>query len=117
MDPAPINGRGGLEAEWRGCVWLNPPYGRRNGIIPWLNKFLQHGHGVALVPNRTAAAWFQNFASHCDVLVFVAGKTKFLRPDGSLGASPGYGNVLAAIGPAAPLLVNSKVRGLRLTSC
>lgn len=91
-------GRGSLERTWRGFVWMNPPFGGRNGYRPWAKKFIAHGNGVALAPNRTGAPWWQEFARECDSLLFVTPKIKFLRPDGSEGKSPGYGSVLMAIG-------------------
>src|ERR1700744_2510086 len=48
---------GSLGAEWGGFVWMNPPFGGRNGLEPWLEKFISHGNGVALVPDRTSAPW------------------------------------------------------------
>ena len=69
----------GLDRDWHGSVWLNPPYGGRNGIIPWLKKLAEHGNGIALVPNRTATDRFQEFAYHADAVLFVRGKIKFIR--------------------------------------
>lgn len=91
-------GRSSLERAWRGFIWMNPPFGGRNGYRPWAKKFIAHGNGVALAPNRTGAPWWQEFARECDSLLFVTPKIKFLRPDGSEGKSPGYGSVLMAIG-------------------
>ena len=100
---------------WRGPVWLNPPFGGRNGIRPWLEQFSEVRDGITIVPNRTGAAWWQDFAQQADGLLFVRGKIRFLRPDGSEGASPGYGNVLMAYGPKmAGALRASAVRGIRL---
>ncbi len=88
----------GLGIEWEGRVWLNPPYGGRNGIRPWLEKLMAHGDGIALVPNRTATEWWQDAAIAADGVLFVKHKIKFFRADGSEGKSPGYGNVLLAYG-------------------
>lgn len=43
-----------LEREWKGFVWMNPPFGGRNGIVPWLDKIYDHGNGIALTPDRTS---------------------------------------------------------------
>lgn len=105
---------GGLEADWYGPVWLNPPFGGRNGIRPWLDRLARHGHGIAIVPNRTATDWWQDAASAADALLFVRKKIRFLRPDGSEGVSPGYGNVLMAFGrDMAEALRASEIRGIR----
>lgn len=103
-----------LSQVWQGATWLNPPFGARNGIRPWLQKLATHGNGMALVPNRTGSDWWQDFAQQADALLFVRGKVKFLRPDGTEGESPGYGNVLMAFGRAmAGALRSSRIGGFR----
>jgi hypothetical protein len=47
---------------------MNPPFGPRNGIVPWLEKFFAHGNGIALVPDRTSAPWWQRFAPKAAVI-------------------------------------------------
>ena len=89
-----------LRQEWEGFVWMNPPYGGRNSLLPWLDKFFAHGCGVALVPDRTSAPWFQEAFPKSDLALFVP-KIKFERPDGSLGKSPSNGSVLMAAGHTA----------------
>lgn len=88
-----------LEREWRGFVWMNPPFGGRNGIVPWLNKFFDHGNGVALTPDRTSAPWWQAFARRADAILFVHSKLKFIGADGQPGMSPAQGTTLFASGP------------------
>jgi len=92
-------GTEGLERPWDGFVWLNPPFGGRNGILPWLVKFIGHANGIALTPDRTSAPWFQWSARHMHAVLFLSPKVKFERPDGSLGKSPSTGTALMAIGP------------------
>lgn len=95
-------------------MWLNPPFGGRNGIRPWLEKLAVHGDGIALVPNRTGADWWQDYAEWADALLFVRGKIRFLKPDGTVGPSPGYGNVLMAFGrKMAGALYASRIGGFR----
>lgn len=91
----------GLRCEWSGLVWMNPPFGGRNGQVPWLEKFIEHGNGIALVAARTSSGWFHNLVPKFDALLFPRGKTKFVRPDGSIGGSPGTGVVLLAMGEIA----------------
>lgn len=97
-DPAPPRGRGGLEREWRGFVWLNPPFGGRNGIVPWLDKFIAHGNGVCLVPDRTSAPWWQAWAPRMSLVLFVSPKIKFIDANGNPGRSPAQGTCLGAMG-------------------
>lgn len=89
---------GSLERDWDGFVWMNPPFGARNGLVPWLMKFFGHRNGVALVPDRTSAPWWQQFAPAADKILFVAPKIKFIGADGNAGKSPAQGTCLLAVG-------------------
>lgn len=86
-----------LLCEWEGFVWMNPPFGGRNGIEPWLAAFFGHGNGVALTPDRTSAPWFQKWAPRAWSMLFLP-KVKFERPDGTVGKSPSTGTTLWASG-------------------
>lgn len=89
----------GLLQQWRGFVWMNPPFGRGDAAkLTWMLPFFDHGNGVALTPDRTSAPWFQECWPHADACLFVAPKIKFIRPDGSLGEQPGNGTCLWAAG-------------------
>lgn len=87
-----------LELDWTGFVWGNFPFGGRNGLAPWLDKFFAHGNGIALTPDRTSAPWFQAAWPNADAVLFVREKIKFIRPDGSIGKQPGTGTALWAVG-------------------
>lgn len=87
----------GLDLWWEGFVWMNPPYGGRNSITPWLTRFFAHGNGIALTPDRTSAPWFQDVWELADLVMFTR-KIRFLRPDGSEGKSPSNGTALWAVG-------------------
>jgi hypothetical protein len=87
-----------LEREWRGFVWMNAPFGGRNGLAPWLEKFTHHRNGVALVPDRTSAPWWQTYAPRADQVLFVAPKIRFIGADGKSGTSPAQGTTLLAFG-------------------
>ena len=91
----------GLCCDWHGKVWMNPPFGHQRQKMQWLEKFFRHGNGVALLPDRTSAPWFQKYVPLSDAVCFVSPKVKFERPDGTLGASPGTGTVLLASGASA----------------
>jgi len=90
-----------IQCDWHGFVWMNPPFGHQSTKRLWLQKFFNHGHGIALAPDRTSAPWFQEFAPLSGALLFVAPKIKFERPDGSVGEQPGTGTVLLAAGDRA----------------
>jgi hypothetical protein len=93
--------REGLTQPWSGFVWLNPPFGTRNGIVPWLEKFFEHGHGVALTPDRTSAPWWQTYAPRSDAILFVSPKIRFIGADGEPGRSPAQGTCLLGAGSRA----------------
>jgi hypothetical protein len=88
-----------LSKTWDGFVWMNPPFGARNGLVPWLAKFFDHDNGIALVPDRTSAPWWQQFAPRARLILFVAPKIKFIGSTGKPGASPAQGTCLMGVGP------------------
>lgn len=103
-----------LERSWGGAfVWMNPPFGGRNGIDPWLEKFWLNGRGIALAPDRTSAPWYQKWAPKMDCVLFVNGKLKFLDVNWRPGESPAQGTVLMACGEQAiAALYRAEERGL-----
>lgn len=104
-----------LSREWRGFVWMNPPFGHQRTKMEWLQKFFSHGNGIALMPDRTSAPWWQFYAYEADAILFVAGKIKFERPDGSVGESPGTGTCLLAKGKRAVEALKRSGLGIVMT--
>jgi hypothetical protein len=100
-----------LEKPWEGFIWMNPPFGHQRTKRQWLNRFFEHGNGIALLPDRTSAPWWQEAAPRADAILFVSPKVKFERPDGTLGKSPGTGTALFACGATA---LEAFTRGHRL---
>lgn len=80
---------------------MNPPFGKRYGHIPWLKKFFDHGNGIAIVRAYTSSSWWHDYVLYADAILFPRGKTKFIRPDGSMGKQPGHGVALLGIGKRA----------------
>jgi hypothetical protein len=103
-------GADSLSKPWGGFIWMNPPFGGRNGLVPWLNRFFEHGNGIALVPDRTSAPWWQAAARQADSVLFVDGKIKFERPDGSVGRQPGNGTCLMAVGDKGRIALRAAER-------
>ncbi|MFG6514454.1 DNA N-6-adenine-methyltransferase [Sulfitobacter sp. TB366] len=99
-------GESGLEMPWSGFVWMNPPFGHQRHKRQWLARFFEHGNGIALVPDRTSAPWFQEYAPRADAICWVAPKIKFERADGSRGDSPGTGTALLAAGYRAAVALD-----------
>jgi hypothetical protein len=49
----------------------------------------------------TSTGWFHDLALRAESMLFPRGKTKFIRPDGSIGRTPGHGVVLLGRGARA----------------
>ena len=64
----------GLETEWAGRVWMNPLY---SDPLPWIDKFIAHGNGVALVPTSTGR-WMLKFWD-CEASWLMLQPIKFVR--------------------------------------
>jgi hypothetical protein len=77
---------------------MNAPFGGRGELEPWLKKFVAHGDGIALVPDRTSAPWWQIYVPQAELVLFVRPKIKFLDANGTPGKSPAQGTCLLAIG-------------------
>lgn len=99
-----------LETRWQGFVWMNPPFGGQNGLVPWLDKFFAHGNGIALVPDRTSSRWWQAAVRQADSTLFVDGQIKFERPDGTVGRSPSVGTCLMAVGDKGRIALRAAER-------
>jgi phage N-6-adenine-methyltransferase len=81
----------GLEQDWRGTVWLNPPYAQ-----PFIENFadkmiaeikaLHVTSAIMLTHNYTDTAWFHKLAAGADAICFTKGRIRFEAPDGTLAA-------------------------------
>lgn len=105
----------GLEADWEGRVWLNPPYGRKTGI--WMKKLADHGCGTALIPARTDTQFFQEqvFAKATGIL-FLRGRIHFCDSTGKgYEHNSGAPSCLVAYGREDwDILQYSKLKGIRI---
>jgi len=91
-----------LTRQWTGFIWMNPPFKERNGLIPWLDKFFLHHNGIALIPDRTSAPWWQEYVSKSNAVLFVNGKIRFIEANTmQQGSTPAQGSCLIAAGNLA----------------
>ncbi len=89
----------GLALPWEGMVWLNPPY---SDAAPWLAKLSEHGRGISLVFARTETRmFFESVWSKYGGVLFVRGRLKFCKADGSVGGTAGAPSVLIGYGDEA----------------
>lgn len=83
--------RDGLSEPWHGRVWLNPPYGREAWV--WLERLALHGVGTALIFARTETSGFvRTVWDGADAILFLHGRLRFHRADGSLPDRDGAGS-------------------------
>jgi hypothetical protein len=98
----------GLAHDWRGRVWLNPPYSRQ--AVRWIERLADHGTGTALIFARTETSWFvDQIWRRADALLFLAGRVFFHRSDGSRAADNG--------GAPSALVAYGADDAARLASC
>ena len=69
----------GLEQEWFGMVWMNPPFSKP---APWVDKFIENNYGIALCV-VSKSIWFNKLWNAADAIVPFPRNWKFERPDGS----------------------------------
>jgi hypothetical protein len=107
----------GLQAEWHGSVWLNPPFSSKRD---WYERIVKHGNGIALIPARTETHDFQDYMNASSALLFMRGRIYFERGSrpGANGngvtSTPPFGIVLVAYGDRmADVLLKSNMRGVR----
>ncbi len=87
----------GLSKQWFGRVWCNPPYGK--AAVPFMERMALHQCGVALLFTRTETRMFQNLVfPYASAFLFLAGRLKFHREDGSLASTSQSPSMLIAYG-------------------
>lgn len=86
----------GLAQPWSGRVWMNPPY---SGIWPWIDRFRQHAHGVALLP-CAKSKWLNLIWDTVDAVAVCenGGELIFVKPDTDKPMRIFYPIIFAAFG-------------------
>jgi phage N-6-adenine-methyltransferase len=69
----------GLQQQWQGVCWMNPPYGREIGR--WVEKAFKSAQDgalvVCLVPARTDTNWWHTWVMRASEVRFIRGRLKF----------------------------------------
>lgn len=85
----------GLKTEWKGRVFMNPPYSKNDEFA---EKFMKHGNGISLVFARTETGWFQKYYK-ADAFLFLPKRLHFHMINGERAkGNSGAPTVLIAIG-------------------
>jgi phage N-6-adenine-methyltransferase len=68
----------GLEQEWFGCVFVNPPFSQ---IKAWVQKAYESSQTgcrvVMLIPARTGTAWWHEWVQNKATVVFLRGRIRY----------------------------------------
>lgn len=84
----------GLEKEWFGFVYCNPPFSKKE---QWIEKMIQHNNGILMLPERGSAPWFGPLAQAAGRYFVMGKKINFIG--GS--SSNNVGSVLFPFGDEA----------------
>lgn len=91
----------GLDKEWAGNVWVNPPYAQ-----PLISQFSEKvvaekeniEQAIVLVNNATETKWFANMAKSCDAICFPQSRIKFIDKQGKPSGAPLQGQAFIYFG-------------------
>ena len=72
----------GLTSDWYGNVFMNPPFSKPN---EWVNKFMEHANGIALLP-MSKSAWFDQIWHDAQGITSLQSNLKFVNPTGGSGS-------------------------------
>lgn len=92
----------GLDKEWNGKVWMNPPYAQP-AISHFTDKMVEEytsgrcTEAIALTHNYTDTRWFHTLANVATAICFTKGRIRFESPDGKK-ASPTQGQAFFYFG-------------------
>ncbi|WP_060873865.1 DNA N-6-adenine-methyltransferase [Myroides odoratus] len=79
----------GLQQNWEGRVWLNPPYNRYH-IHKWLKKMADHKNGICLMFARTETTYFQDLVfNYAHSIFFLKGRLTFYDVKGKKAKANG----------------------------
>ena len=93
----------GLNKEWFGNVWMNPPYAQ-----PLMNQFSEKlaesieanliNQAIVLVNNATETSWFQRMARLSSAICFTDKRIKFTDVEGNETGAPLQGQAILYFG-------------------
>lgn len=97
----------GLFEEWKGNIWMNPPYSQPL-VSNFIDKFInsEFNQAVILVNNATETKWFQSIAEISQAICFPSSRIKFLDVNGEPKMYPLQGQSLLYFGDDKDKFIN-----------
>jgi phage N-6-adenine-methyltransferase len=92
----------GLDKEWRGRVWMNPPYSREL-IGQFIDKLIEEykasktTEAIVLTHNSTDTRWAAVLFENASAMCFTRGRVKFESPSKRI-AAPAMGQLFTYLG-------------------
>ena len=68
-------GENGLDLEWFGFVYCNPPFSQKE---IWAQRMIEHGNGILILPERGSAPWFGPLAEAAGIYWVMGKKINFI---------------------------------------
>lgn len=73
---------GGLEKQWHGRIWLNPPFNRYERP-KWMKKMAEHNNGIMLIPAACETDAFYKYVwESASAILFLKGRPHFYKING-----------------------------------
>ena len=94
-----------LTQEWFGLVWMNPPFSKPS---PWVDKWLAHANGIALLPLSGNSQWWQRMWRSEASVIMMRPNIGFFDTEGEEKKIM-YGVSLWGIGEGKKILENSNL--------
>ena len=73
----------GLNKEWHGNIWMNPPYNSKS-LKPLIDKLISENinQAIVLTNNNTDTKAGQTLLQWASAICLVKGRVRFIKPDG-----------------------------------
>ena len=70
-----------FKQQWYGRIWMNPPFSK---ITPWIDRFIEHGNGICLVPLSSNGKWVNNMWESGLSVTYLPANMAFVTRSGEL---------------------------------